>query len=944
MGFDLQDILDRAKGSVRVGDHAEAERLLKQYLAKEPDDRAAHLLLGTTLAKAEKIKEAEDEFTTMVAKDPQDVEALNNLAVIYRRQERYQEALGTLMDAIEVDPTRAEFHYNIGNINKQLGNLKAAAMAYAKVVELNPSYVHAYNNLGTIYDQLHEYDRAFNMFKKGLSLDRNNPTLHFNYGVALEANGRLDDALNEYQASLRSKPGWFQAMNNVGIIYFKQGNHAKAVETFNKILQADSNNAEALNNIGVVQADQGKTKEAMEKYRQAIEADPKYIKAVINLERAMEDSGDLADAIIELEKIIKLVPTSTDLSCRLASLYVKLERFPEALQQAKTALDWEPENIQALRIMGTTQRMTKRDADAQKTFEKILTLDPGNYGFQLDLADIHFKRKEFTIAEKYIKSFLTRRPTDRKAKMLLGRLYAAMGNKPHAIQVFAELSSTDPTDSEALTAMAELHKDSGETEKALRTADQLVNLQGQRATADDLTGLNESLEMYENAVKAYTSEAEKMWEKNLQILQEAVSEETAEPTPLLLSAGENETYVDEETETLFIEDPELGLQEEETETLPLDNPLDNEMPLIEEEHLPTMTLDNLAEGGGDTWGDAPFESQKEPSFNEAPQAPAAPQAPVAPPVPQYPPPPQYQQPLPPPAMPAAAPAAFAPPPAPEPVGQPPAPPAQAEPDPFATDTEPFAVEPVQPAPQAQPSAPALRADAPSMDGGIPEEEPFGTEEPFGVEETAEGGESEGSETESESPFAEADAEQESPFTEEEAPSETPPDKENIFAEDTETFDEPALPPEPQPSPQGEGSPLEPTALPIREPSPNEKPLGEDSGFNRKTLVELMSHLQEMAESLPKEKQEEFKKNPMRSTFEKVLDALRGKKRNKDTDSSGFSPEVKKKMRKSLAKLEKLSRKKNLSGKLDDDPGFFAMLRQKAQSIMTRIKSVTDKRN
>ena len=115
---DTQDILERAKGSVRVGDHEDAERLLKQYLSKERDDRPANLLLGTTLARMGKLDEAADTFSTLLAKNPRDVEALNNIAVIYRRQDKLQDALGSLMEAIDIDPTKAEFHYNIGNIHK----------------------------------------------------------------------------------------------------------------------------------------------------------------------------------------------------------------------------------------------------------------------------------------------------------------------------------------------------------------------------------------------------------------------------------------------------------------------------------------------------------------------------------------------------------------------------------------------------------------------------------------------------------------------------------------------------------------------------------------------------------------------------------------------------------------------------------------------------------
>jgi tetratricopeptide (TPR) repeat protein len=585
---DVQDILERAKGSARVGDHEEAERLLKQYLAKEKDNREAHLLLGTTLAKAGKLSDAEDEFTTLLARNPQDVEALNNLAVIYRRQDRLQDALGALMEAIDIDPTRAEFHYNLGNIHKQLGNLKAASMTYAKVVELDPGYVHAYNNLGTIYDRLQEWDKAFNVFRKGLALDQNNPTLHFNYGVALEANGRLEDAANAYRAALRSKPGWFDAMNNLGIVYFKQGQHNKAMDVFNRILKIDPFNAETRNNMGVVYSDQGRNKEAVQNFRQALESDPKYVKAVINLERALEDQGDFADAVVELEKLVKLVPNSADIRNRLASLYLKMERYPEALEQAKAAQEWEPENIQSLRLEGTAQRIMGNDEAAKTLFEKVLAVDPGNFAFHLDLADIHFKRKEYKEAEERIMAFLTRKPNDRGAKLLLGKLYAEMGNRTHAIQIFEELAKADPNDTEALAAAAALHKEAGSLEKALRTADKLVNLQGKRGTSDDLSDLNKSLEFYENAVSAYSSSVQEMWDRNMKLItEEAEAGEDTDISLLMGTAGMSQV-VDEEIEELFIEDVENHPPEDEVV-------IDDEDEYSGFDDEEDISLDNMAE-------------------------------------------------------------------------------------------------------------------------------------------------------------------------------------------------------------------------------------------------------------------------------------------------------------------------------------------------------------
>ncbi|MCA1949616.1 MAG: tetratricopeptide repeat protein [Treponema sp.] len=607
--IDTLNIMDRARGASRVGDHAEAERLLKQYLEKNKNDREALLLLGATYAKSGNTDAALDVFLSLLASNPDDLEALNNIAVIYRKKEDLNKALDALEHAIDIDPTRPELHYNLGNVYKQLGNYKAASMAYAKVIELDPRYVPAYNNLGTMYDRLQESEKAFAVFQKGLSLDRNNPVLHFNYGLALDSKGKFEDAVREYEAALRSRPGWVEALNNLGIIRLKQGRHTDALEVFNRILNIDPFNAEARNNIGVVLADQGKYNEAIKYYRQAIEAEPKYVKAVVNLEHALEAIGHPGDALIELEKLVKLVPDSSEVRIKLAALYLKLQRYPEALEQATRALEWDQDNIQALRIQGAAYRAIGKNAEAQACFEKILSIDPGNFAFYLDLADLHFQRKEYQEAEERILAFLRRKPQDRNAKMMLGRLYAETGNKAHAITIFEELIRDNPQDVEALAALAELHKKSGDIEKAVKTADTLINLQGKRATSEDLTNLNKSLELYEEAVRSYSASLQDIWERNLQALrqnEEVKAAETQEETnPLLLSAIDS-IPVEEESDNLFIEDVEESFDEneDEEEELVLD---DEAYSIFDEMAEPQDSLDNLV---------APEDGRVTPDYNE----------------------------------------------------------------------------------------------------------------------------------------------------------------------------------------------------------------------------------------------------------------------------------------------------------------------------------------
>jgi len=306
-----------------------------------------------------------------------------------------------------------------------------------------------------------------------------------------------------------------------------------------------------------------------------------------------------------MEKLIKLSPDNAKIRNKLSSLYLKLERYPEALAQAEEALKIESGNVQALRTKGAILRVMGNDAEAQACFEKILSMDPGNYSFLLDLADIHFHRKEYKEAEERIHSYLAKKPNDREAKMLLGRMFAEMGNRAHAIQIFEELSKADPTDTEALTALSELHKEAGSVEKALRTADTLVNLQGKRATAEDITDLNTSLKLYEGAVYAYSSSVRDLWDRNLKLISGEAEKKSTEDDLSLLMGANMLQGVDEESEALFTESEDFFSGEDEEDLFLGDEPF-GEVPESYES----------GEGGGRPKYKDPLDALAEPSMED----------------------------------------------------------------------------------------------------------------------------------------------------------------------------------------------------------------------------------------------------------------------------------------------------------------------------------------
>jgi hypothetical protein len=421
-------------------------------------------------------------------------------------------------------------------------------------------------------------------------------------------------------------------------------------------------------------------------------------------------------------------------------------------------------------------------------------------------------------------------------------------------------------------------------------ADKLVNLQGKRATSDDLSDLNKSLEFYEDAVNAYSSSVKDMWDRNIKLALEPESGEGAEDdVSLLFGAAGMASAVDEETETLFIEDQEAdeALMDEEY----LDPQEDFIPPAGDAENsLDTMADPSTSVPSLFSSPPVPVPAGPRPPEEAPPEEPAAGIPPAAPPpaaeepLSAEPAPPWPPEPAPPPP---ARPPEFAPPPPPAPAASKPAPPEPAalelaasdpaEPEPAdfeppppkpASPVEPPSAWPPQPGPPPPHYPPPPPAHYPPPPGPIEEEAPFpGTgpadrpeDVPFDDEDTEvvliEGEEPDLTEEESAPEEPEAPVEEEAPLSEEEP--------EPLMEEEAPVPEEDASP----------STPHAPPPLPEEKTSPPSSP-----------VLGLMNYLKTLAEALPDGLRREYMQSQARLSMERIIDTLEGRRGPGETDGA-----------------------------------------------------------
>ena len=168
---------------------ADAERLLRTHLVRQPDDAAALRMLADLAMRARRWDDAGALLERCLTCAPGFAAARHDLAVVRHEQHRHDDALAELDRLLVTEPR-----------NPAYLNLKA-------------------NVLGRAGDHV----RAIETFEAVLADYPSNPRIWVAYGDALKTAGRTDDGIAAYRRSLALAPGFGEAwwsLANLKTVHF----------------------------------------------------------------------------------------------------------------------------------------------------------------------------------------------------------------------------------------------------------------------------------------------------------------------------------------------------------------------------------------------------------------------------------------------------------------------------------------------------------------------------------------------------------------------------------------------------------------------------------------------------------------------------------------------------------------------------------------------------
>ena len=191
--------------------------------------------------------------------------------------------------------------------------------------------------------------------------------------------------------------------------------------------------------------------------------------------------SDLATKATEEYRLaIEADPSSEFLTSALAELYVKTGRIADAVKEAQDIIKRDPKNLEAHRLLGRIYLRSLGDSPGSNGSDNILKLAIDQYE-QITKLD----------------------PDSVDDHLLLGRLYRLNNDLTKAETELKTAIKIDPTSEEAVTTLALLYTDEGDTAHALKVLSSIPDSARSAKLYSALGAAYEQRKDYKNAIDAY---------------------------------------------------------------------------------------------------------------------------------------------------------------------------------------------------------------------------------------------------------------------------------------------------------------------------------------------------------------------------------------------------------------------------------------------------------
>ena len=313
--------------------------------------------------------------------------------------------------------------------------------------------------------------------------------------------------------------------------YKRDGFNVRAIATHKMILRLDSQNEEAMRNLAELQAEEGLLMEAKSHYQTLVELynkqghkrrasevfkkladiDPQDVKIRYKYAEFLSRQGKsdeasreyvgIADQFIGqglVDEAVKILEQGRSLDTADPALKIKLAQahtlqgnHAQAVRMLEEVRQSHPVDPTVLGRLGEAYLAAGNTAEAETAFQQLNEAEPGNPDNVLRLAGLRIAQSKFDAALEQLTPLVDKQVADNEGGKAAELLQKVLAKEPYHVKTLlklAEVHTILKQDSARFTAydsLCEAYNRSGDVEKAVQVAEQLVELEPENAQHKD---------------------------------------------------------------------------------------------------------------------------------------------------------------------------------------------------------------------------------------------------------------------------------------------------------------------------------------------------------------------------------------------------------------------------------------------------------------------------
>jgi tetratricopeptide (TPR) repeat protein len=334
----------------------------------------------------------------------------------------------------------------------------------------------------------------------------------FRQGVDKLNRGEDRTAIEYFNQALRLNPNLADAYSYRGTIRHDKGDYQGAIQDYNQVLRINPHNADMYSSRGMARATLGDRWGAIQDYNQALEIDANCAHAYLNRGHARLELEDFQGAIADCNQVLRIHPnratnvTVTGLQA-LALLNrgyarMQLEDYQGAMEDFNQTIQINPNLAEAYFNRGLSRAVQEEYQDAIADFDQAIQINPNyaqaylNRGYtRIQIGDNWGSIEDFDrarqIAPASAQAFFQQiahtlndeedviEDADQqliKGLIVQGNLRYELGDYHAAIEVYSEVLSLDPNNTEAYNRRSTARSALGDYQGAMEDLEKVTNL------------------------------------------------------------------------------------------------------------------------------------------------------------------------------------------------------------------------------------------------------------------------------------------------------------------------------------------------------------------------------------------------------------------------------------------------------------------------------------